>query len=294
MNKTLLAIVCLFSGLMCGAVLSRWFSRPSNLSSAVITTPRPAVELHSSDKQAPRNFSWRNIETDDYRKYLQNLRTIGCPEVTVEDILVADVNGLYMEKAKPTLHDLRQSLVRCSTNASATSTKKLVVSGAEAQLHSLDEERLLLISGLLNHKPETFKTANAPWAYAFKEIISDQFPYLSSEKSSQLTQLKKAAADKIKSRIQLGQAITMEDRKFLEEMRRSTQQEIAAILSPGEFEDYLVNNSDEAGDIRRHLGDVSVSDDEFRKLLKAFRDVSEKYGYFITDPAQIAEKTLDE
>src|SRR6266850_7173947 len=43
-------------------------------------------------------FSWRELESSDYSTYIANLRDIGCPEQTIRDIIVADVNQLYAQK----------------------------------------------------------------------------------------------------------------------------------------------------------------------------------------------------
>ena len=40
-------------------------------------------------------FSWREVESADYATYIANLRDIGCPEQTIRDIIIADVNQLY-------------------------------------------------------------------------------------------------------------------------------------------------------------------------------------------------------
>src|SRR4029077_3044357 len=40
-------------------------------------------------------FHWGLIESGDYFQYVANLRAIRCPQRTVEDIIVADVNALY-------------------------------------------------------------------------------------------------------------------------------------------------------------------------------------------------------
>jgi len=32
-------------------------------------------------------FDWRQVESEDYRTYLANLRAIGCPETTIRDIV---------------------------------------------------------------------------------------------------------------------------------------------------------------------------------------------------------------
>src|SRR5256885_2547460 len=43
-------------------------------------------------------FSWRSVESDDYPTYVANLREIGCPEQTIRDIIIADVNSLYSRR----------------------------------------------------------------------------------------------------------------------------------------------------------------------------------------------------
>ena len=43
-------------------------------------------------------FTWRDIESPDFATYVANLRQIGCPEQTIRDILIAEVNALYSRK----------------------------------------------------------------------------------------------------------------------------------------------------------------------------------------------------
>ena len=40
-------------------------------------------------------FRWASVESPDYREYIANLRAIGCPEETIRDIVIADVNKLF-------------------------------------------------------------------------------------------------------------------------------------------------------------------------------------------------------
>src|SRR4051812_22680940 len=44
-----------------------------------------------------QNFTWHEVESGDYGTYIANLRTIGCPEQTIRDIIVADVDLLYAD-----------------------------------------------------------------------------------------------------------------------------------------------------------------------------------------------------
>src|SRR5262245_45431219 len=47
--------------------------------------PSPAVT-----RTAP--FHWSDLESTDYHQYIANLRAIGCPEQTIRDIIIADIN----------------------------------------------------------------------------------------------------------------------------------------------------------------------------------------------------------
>src|SRR5512139_1665207 len=43
-------------------------------------------------------FTWHEIESPNYAVYVANLRDIGCPEQTIRDIIIADVNGLFSRR----------------------------------------------------------------------------------------------------------------------------------------------------------------------------------------------------
>src|SRR5216117_3816516 len=45
-------------------------------------------------------FNWESVEATDYKQYIANLRSVGCPEETIRDIITADVNKLYESKRK--------------------------------------------------------------------------------------------------------------------------------------------------------------------------------------------------
>jgi len=47
-----------------------------------------------------KRFNWESVESSDYKQYIANLRSVGCPEETIRDIIRSDVNKLYEEKKK--------------------------------------------------------------------------------------------------------------------------------------------------------------------------------------------------
>src|ERR1051325_4653969 len=44
------------------------------------------------------DFHWAQLESEDYRDYVTRLRSIGCPEQTIRDIVIADVDKLLPPK----------------------------------------------------------------------------------------------------------------------------------------------------------------------------------------------------
>jgi hypothetical protein len=40
------------------------------------------------------DFRWEQLESEDYRAYIARLRAIGCPEQTIRDIIIADVDKM--------------------------------------------------------------------------------------------------------------------------------------------------------------------------------------------------------
>jgi len=64
-------------------------------------TPSPdfkPVRPASAPTNASAAFDWKKVEAEDYRSYVASLRAIGCPEQTIRDIVIADVNKLYASR----------------------------------------------------------------------------------------------------------------------------------------------------------------------------------------------------
>ena len=76
---------------------------PEPVASAVseVQGAPPALQLPSRAATPAPKFSWSQIESEDYHQYIANLRAIGCPEQTIRDIIIADVNKLYAARENP-------------------------------------------------------------------------------------------------------------------------------------------------------------------------------------------------
>src|SRR5580765_8549975 len=64
---------------------------------------RTIVEQVPQVVEVTAPFHWSEVESTDYRVYKANLRGIGCPERIIRDIVVADVNDLFIERLRELL-----------------------------------------------------------------------------------------------------------------------------------------------------------------------------------------------
>src|SRR2546427_7254109 len=100
-------------------------------------------------------FSWREVESDDYPTYIANLRDIGCPEQTIRDIIIADVNGLYTRRRALEILTPEQQWWRSEPDSN-------VVQVATEKTRVLDDERRALLSRLLGANWEAGDLVNLP------------------------------------------------------------------------------------------------------------------------------------
>lgn len=90
----------------------------------------------------PQTFHWSQLEAADYKVYISNLRGIGCPELTIRDLIAADVDAsVYAPR--------REKLNRSQVGTSASLTASLTRHALEAELQKLNDEEAALIATLL-------------------------------------------------------------------------------------------------------------------------------------------------
>ena len=95
-------MVSLALNIVLGAIGYRWLRSSTPMTKRVLRmalTPVPSTNAVKTNVIVRRlHFSWEDVESDDYAKYIGNLREIGCPESTIRDIIAADINQLYAKR----------------------------------------------------------------------------------------------------------------------------------------------------------------------------------------------------
>jgi hypothetical protein len=212
---------------------------------------------------------WQEVESPDYPTYITNLRSIGCPEQTIRDIIIADVNALYARK-RATATDLVTPEQQWWRSESDTN----VLQAASEKIRALDDERKNLLARLLGSNWESGDMMNLPRP-SHPGVALDG-PLLGSlpADAKQAIQEINARSDArllayLDNQRQQGKG---SDPVELAKLRQQTRDELARVLPPAPLEEYLLRYSQYANNLRADFGELRFFDptpDEFRAVFRA-------------------------
>jgi hypothetical protein len=127
-----------------------------------------------------RRFNWESVESTDYKQYIANLRSIGCPEETIRDIIRADVNKLYEGKKK----EIRKAAPKFEHWKGEDFIRRGAGREAWVKILALNEERDSTLRAL-GFAPDSSSTKEAK-NWAFMDWMMD---FLGEEKKAQVLRL---------------------------------------------------------------------------------------------------------
>ena len=237
------------------------FAEPASPSST--PAPRaPASSTPAADNSAGRRFRWDSVESPDYRQYIANLRSIGCPDETIRDIIIADVSKLYSEKKKQVSGPAQRFEFW-----KATSPFLMGANPEKMQkMQALDNEKNEVLRAL-GIEPD-FKTQ----ASSVLNPLDTMFDFIPEEKRAQVM--------KLMTDMQTRMAKDMEasggtDETSIVRAQADMEKALKQILSPQEALEYDLRMSMTANMMRNQIAGFDPSEEEFMKvfqLRKAFDD----------------------
>src|SRR5580765_7154888 len=127
----------------------------SRLAAALGATNAPSPVIKTNVQVRRQFFTWQEVESSDYRAFIQNLREISCPEQTIRDIIIADVNTLYARRRATEIVLPEQQWWRSEPDTN-------IAASANAKLAELDQERRALLVSLLGSGWETGDMLSLP------------------------------------------------------------------------------------------------------------------------------------
>lgn len=223
--------------------------------------PSPTAAVATTNAPA---FHWSTLESPDYATYAANLRAVGCPERTLRDILLPDIEKLYDERAKELADGPEDHFWETADTRDARQRQR------EAKLRSLELEKRALIRQLLG----------ADWDFtALKELRSDGFASALVEillgftdvgKTEHLFLTHELFQDEVRAQQTVSEGILLdEDLPKLHALRDGFEAALARGLAPAEVEELRLRLAALEGmeHVQRRNG-VSVTGAELREIAR--------------------------
>ena len=244
---------------------------PAQTKAAPFVPATPAAAKTRTVTQVVTNtvaqkFDWNAVESDDYKKYIANLRAIGCPEETIRDIITADVNKLYDAKRKALAgpkkkYEFWKPGMMLGAPADPERTEKE---------RALNKEKRVLLTELLGSAPEEKPDLLAGVA----SQLDAMFDFLPTEKRSKVMELMQDMQTKMQKAMENGAPDPEDMRKVMKDI----ETEIGRVLTPEELLDYNLRFSTTATVMRFQLSGFEPNEQEFLELYMKRKAYDDEFG----------------
>ena len=234
-------------------------------------------------------FSWQEVESADYPTYIANLRDISCPEQTIRDIIIADVNALFSRRRANELVTPEQQWWKTEPDP------ELVAAAAEKS-RTLDDERHALLARLLGTNWESGDLVNLPRPSRQGIVLDGSvLGFLPNDAKQAIQEISLRTQDQLQAyldsrRLQGKPPDPLE----IARLRQQTRNELQRVLTPTQLEEFLLRYSQNANDLRTELGSLkffNVSSNEFRAMFRATDQLDQQIALLSeSDPNQAAQR----
>lgn len=230
-----------------------------------------------------QGFHWREIESTDFPTFITNLRRIGCPEKTIRDIIVAEVNEVFAERLAREINLPEQKWWEADSDMD-------VFEAGMDQVRALETEKGQLLAHLLGADWNNARTTvNA-------SLVRFDGPVLSALPIEVKSNVEQIEARLQRSRAALEEQAKQEGRTVhpqeVTELQEETRKQLAAVLTPDQMEEYLLRYSSTADKMRNELRGLGSDEEEFRRIFRV-RDGFDRQiaGLIGKDPATVQRRT---
>ena len=224
----------------------------------------PQTNAVETTNPVPARFDWSNLESDDYPTYVANLRAIGCPEQTIRNIIIPDVEAVYAKK---------QFALGADTNFWLNGRARAEFNRARTlKAMGLETEETEVIRSLLG--VDWARRRDASFLASARSVFIPFFltPTISLEKAKDLsTLLQKYETLCRQVRAEARQMLLPEDEARLHRLEQQFEDDAVRLMSPTEFAEFKLRlSSAYSFEAVRNLKDAGLvlSPDEIRRMVQ--------------------------
>lgn len=211
----------------------------------------------SGIRNAGSGFHWSQVESADYRKYISNLRAIGCPERILQDIIIADLNQLFAPRMQAIWRKPVRVYWKKYQDASANPDQI-------RKLKALDQEKAAILKELLGISIDG--QALADLAYLQFQPAELQMLFLSADtRAGAQRALQESGIEETMTKMRAANPNSDPEREFFDQKLKV----LAQVLSPEELEEFRMRKSPRANWLSDDVRYFNCTKEEFKALLDA-------------------------
>jgi len=249
------------------------------------SSPAPAVERSVQ----PTPMSWRDFQTDDLKELIRRLRAVGCPEETVQDLILAEVNRRFQTnlrelwpdrfKVQPFWQVLKRDPTENKKNREAWRKER-----------ELQKEKSALLVELLGIDPEKERRKEEGIDEPMHWMDS-RIAFLPESKREAVSKYLEEFEDKMQDFYARNQGMwDAQSRAEQKQLEAERLQGLAQFLTPQELREYELRQSQTANQLAHDLRTLAVTRDQYEAVF----DIRKKYGDSIYNYGDIETKEARE
>jgi hypothetical protein len=285
LNVALAAAVLLLPGPSPTPTLS---ATPNKFPSTTLDERRETAKKllpHSASVQeamadTPGKFNWSALKSNELRTYIANLRAVDCPEETIRDIIVAEVDKLYAGRLRALSAPGGEfHYWKSERNWNSKESRDL-----QKQRTDLQKEKSDLLVQLLGIDPEKQERKERGIVDYYERMYS----FLPDDKQSKVREIQEKY-EPLRQEIYNGD-MDDEDAKKIRDIYRKQIDEISQFLTPSELEQYELCSSQTASQLRYDLDGAEPTEQEFREIYKIRKAHEDDLAYSFDPDNKDAQK----
>ena len=231
--------------------------------------------------------SWKDLQSADLKDFVRRLRSAGCPEETVQDIILAEVNRRYAAKSRelyPESYTVKPFWETQKINTDVAELKK----NRERQRKSreMQKEKSALLVELLGVDPE-LERRKADGYQDYFDYYDSQVSFLPESKREPVRKYLDDFQDKQQEFYARNRGLY--DAQYRDEQKQleaERMQGLAEFLSPQELREFELRQSQLASQLSSELQNTKLTREQYEALF----DIRKKYGDSIYNYADSVEK----
>jgi hypothetical protein len=270
--------LALFAGILSYVLRARITSPISTVDGAADSAGQSAGPVAAVEKvvTVTNELRWAQLESEDYKTYIARLRAIGCPEQTIRDLIIADLDKLLAPEIAAASG--RRKALKYWDPEEAEVLNDVNPHEVFQKERAIDKRKREIIRELVGVDLERERMK----ASGHEDYYERRLSFLPEDRRTQIREVLEKF-DEVEQRLRDKEAqtegsLSVADRAQLRILRQQRETEVEQLLTPPEKAQFDLWLSPTANEVRHALYGMNASEQEFQTIYQARKAFEDRWG----------------